>query len=155
MDVNGTASSLFRSQKGVKQGDPISPFLFIMVVEVLSVMIKRTSHMNLILGFKSAADASAIHHLEFVDNLIVFLDDQVEEIQNLKNILLSFELVSGLKVNFKKSAIVAVGNAVNIEANAIIFGCPITTLPMKYLGIPLGSKSKSVEVWDVIIQRFQ
>ncbi|XP_026420434.1 uncharacterized protein LOC113316481 [Papaver somniferum] len=111
-----------------------------MVVEMLFVMIKRAANMNLISGFKPATDANAIHHLQFADDLIVFLDDK---------------LVSGMKVNFRKSVIVAVGEAVNAEASALLFGCPLATFPMKHLGIPLGSKSKPVGVWDVIIQKFQ
>lgn len=69
--------------------------------------------------------------------------------------LLDFELISGLKVNFRKSAVVDVGNAENVAESASIFGCLIAYFTMKYLGIPLRSKSKSVGVWDVIIQRFQ
>lgn len=85
----------------------------------------------------------------------MFLYDNCEQVKNLKKIVLGFELVFGLKVNFKKSAFVPVGNAVNVVESATIFGYQLTSLPMKYLRIPLGSKSKIVGVWDVIIQKFQ
>lgn len=49
----------------------------------------------------------------------------------------------------------AVGIAENVADSATIFGCSMASFPMKYLGIPLGSKSKSVGVWDVILQNFQ
>ncbi|XP_026410319.1 uncharacterized protein LOC113305513 [Papaver somniferum] len=156
MAINGAASNLFISTKGLKQGDPMSPFLFILVVEVLSLMMKRVASLNLIYGFKPSAEADfEINHLQFADDLIVFLDDNCEQVNNLKNVLLGFELVSGLKVNFQKSALVPVGDAVNASDGAVIFGCSITSFPMKYLGIPLGSKSKAVGVWDTILQNFE
>ncbi|XP_026443136.1 uncharacterized protein LOC113343016 [Papaver somniferum] len=155
MAINGTASYLFRSTKGVKQGDHMSLFLFILVVEVLSLMIKRVASMNLLAGFKPSSEAFEINHLQFADDLIMFLDDDCEQVHNLKNVLLGLELVSGLKFNFQKSALVPVGEAVNAVDGATIFGCPITSFPMKYLGIPLGSKSKAVGVWDVILQNFE
>ncbi|XP_026378204.1 uncharacterized protein LOC113272606 [Papaver somniferum] len=116
MAINGTASNMFISTKGLKQGDPMYPFLFILIVEVLSVMIKRAASLNLISGFKPSSEAFEINHLQFANDLIVFLDDNTEQVNNLKNILLDFELVSG---------------------------------------ISLGSKSKAVGVWDVILQNFQ
>ncbi|XP_026410778.1 uncharacterized protein LOC113306003 [Papaver somniferum] len=92
--------TMVRSGKGVKQGDPISPFIFIMVVEVLSLLIKRAASMGLIGGFKPIYNESSctINHLQFADDLVVFLDDDVEQILNLKRILLAFDLISGLKL---------------------------------------------------------
>ncbi|XP_026396803.1 uncharacterized protein LOC113291493 [Papaver somniferum] len=129
MTINGSASQLFRSGKGVKQGDPISPFLFIMVVEVLSLLIKRVASMNLIDGFKPIYNDSActINHFQFTDDIVVLLNDEVDQVLNLKNILLSFELISGLKVNFRKSAIVVVGNAQNAVECAASFCCSLTS----------------------------
>ncbi|XP_026451759.1 uncharacterized protein LOC113352105 [Papaver somniferum] len=128
-----------------------------MVVDILSLMIKRAASLNLIEGFKKVYNGNActINHLQFADELIVFSNDEVEQVQNLKGILLAFKLVSGLKVNFRKSAIVAVGDAQNAVECASCFGYNLTTFTMKYLGIPLSSRSKAVGDWDVIIQRFQ
>ncbi|XP_026410662.1 uncharacterized protein LOC113305885 [Papaver somniferum] len=128
MAINGTSSSMFRSTKGLKQGDPMSPFVFILVVEVLSVMINRVASLNLISGFKLSSEAFEINHLQFADDLIIFLDDKCT---------------------------LPIGNVVNTMEAEIIFGCQISAFPMKYLGIPLGSKSKAVGVWDVILQNFQ
>ncbi|XP_026459750.1 uncharacterized protein LOC113360456 [Papaver somniferum] len=139
MAINGAASSLFRSTKGINKGVPISPFLFILIAEILSMMIKKAASLNLISGFKPSSDSFEINHLQFADDLIVFLDD-------------SF---SGLKVNFQKSALVPVGDAENAVDVAVIFGCQVTSFLMKFLGIPLGSKSKEVGFWDVILQNFK
>lgn len=85
----------------------------------------------------------------------MFLDDSEEQVTKLKNVLLAFELVSGLKVNYKKSALVAVGNSLHADSSALIFGCSRDQFPLNYLGIPLGTKSKSVTIWEVILQNFR
>lgn len=125
--INGEATSCFKSQKGIRQGDPISPFLFIMVVEILSLMIKKTPAGGLITGFQVAKNGTVINHLQFADDLVVFLDDCEEEFLNLKNILFAFELVAGLKVNFLKGAIFGIGDSHNGANCASTFGCQLTT----------------------------
>lgn len=146
---------MFKSQKGIRQGDPISPFLFIIVVEILSLIIKRTATNGLISGFQVAEGGTIINHLQFADDLVVFLDDSEEKVNNLKNILFAFELVAGLKVNFRKSAIVGIGDGNNGALCADAFGCQLSRFPINYLGIPLGSKSKCKSIWDVVIQKCQ
>lgn len=151
--INGEATSMFRSQKGIRKGDPISPFIFIMVVEILSVMIKKGAAEGLISGFQVVEGGTTIYHFQFADDLVVFLDDTEEQVNNLKNILFAFELVAGLKVNFRKSAIVGIGDGNNGVLCATAFGCQLTSFPMNYLGIPLGSKSKCEAIWEVVIQK--
>ncbi|XP_026390935.1 uncharacterized protein LOC113286568 [Papaver somniferum] len=112
-----------RNQKGIRQGDPISPFIFIIVDELLSKMIGKAASDGLISGFQ--------------------------------NILFAFQLVTGLSVNFRKSAVVGIGDDNNAAYCASIFGCQIAEFPINYLGIPLGSKSKNKAVLDVLIARFQ
>ncbi|XP_026380197.1 uncharacterized protein LOC113274957 [Papaver somniferum] len=118
-------------------------------------MIKKFAADGLIIGFKVTPNGAMITHLQFADDLLVFLKDEEEQIHNLKHILLAFEIISGLKVNFRKSSIVGLGQLHNAEVCAKIFGCNTSLLPMNYLGIPLGSKSKSKIVWNEILQKFQ
>ncbi|XP_026450966.1 uncharacterized protein LOC113351131 [Papaver somniferum] len=155
ISLNGSCSEFLRSSKGVIQGNPLSPFLFILVVEVHSFMIQKSVELNLIQGFKSFANGDTINHLQFADDLIMFLDDSEEQVTTLKNLLIAYEMVSGLKVNFKKSSLVAIGNAQFANSCALSFGCPVVQFSLNYLGIPIGSKSKSVTVWEVILQKFQ
>ncbi|XP_026410627.1 uncharacterized protein LOC113305846 [Papaver somniferum] len=152
--LNGEATSLFKTQKGMRQGDPISPFLFIIVAEILSLMIKRAASSGLISGFKVSPNGTAVQHLQFADGLIVFLDDTPDQVSNLKNIIFSFELISGLKVNFRKSTIVGIGTDHNGADCARIFGCSLSQWPLNYLGIPLGCNSKCKAMWEIIVQKF-
>ncbi|XP_026417376.1 uncharacterized protein LOC113312857 [Papaver somniferum] len=126
-----------------------------MIDEVLSLMIKKAASMDLIAGFKPAPQGTVINHLQFADDLIVFIDDNTEQISNLKNILFAFELIYVLRVNFKKSVVLPVGETQNARACADLFGCSCISFPVNYLGISLDSKSKASSVWETILQKFQ
>ncbi|XP_026409864.1 uncharacterized protein LOC113304960 [Papaver somniferum] len=123
--IKGEANKMFRNQKGINQGDPIFAFLFILVPEVLSLMFKSSANQGLISGF-TAEQGPAITQLHFADDFIVFLYDNETQVQNLKNLLIAFETIYGLKVNFKKSTIVGLGQFHNGDACAEIFGCSCT-----------------------------
>ena len=76
--------------------------------------------------------------LQYADDNIMFLDNDLEKARNLKCILLCFEMMSGMRINYDKSEIVPL----NLDDQDTLeisdsFGCPAGTFPIKYLGIPL------------------
>ncbi|KAF5458832.1 hypothetical protein F2P56_022833, partial [Juglans regia] len=66
-----------------------------------------------------------------------------------------FAAVSGLSINLVKSELVPVGVVPDVEILATTLGCKITSLPMKYLGLPLGASFKSVRIWNDVIERVE
>ncbi|XP_062164997.1 uncharacterized protein LOC133871585 [Alnus glutinosa] len=90
-------------------------------------------------------EAMIVSHLLFADDTLIFCDPNVEQFQDLRCLLLCFEAVWGLKINLSKSEIVLVGDVGDVEELASILGCGVASLPIKYLGLPLGAKYK-VEV---------
>ncbi|XP_035544681.1 uncharacterized protein LOC118348042 [Juglans regia] len=76
-------------------------------------------------------------------------------IQSLKAILLCFEAVSGLKINLAKTEMVAVGEVRNIRGLANILGCGVVSLPLKYLGLPLGASFKAKTIWEGVLEKFE
>ena len=70
-------------------------------------------------------------------------------------LLLCFETVIGLKVNALKSEMVPIGEVPNVHVLAEILGCRIGSLPMTYLGMPLGASHKSPTVWNPILERIE
>jgi hypothetical protein len=58
-----------------------------------------------------------------------------------------------LKVNLTKSEIVPIGEVENVDRLASIFGCRVASLPMKYLGLPLGTPYKSTTIWNDIVEK--
>jgi hypothetical protein len=83
-----------------------------------------------------------ISHLLFVDDSLVFCGAIPDHLRNLRALFLSYEVVSGLKINLAKSELVLVGNVYNLDGLAGILGCRVSSLPLKYLGLLLGASYK-------------
>ena len=73
--------------------------------------------------------------------------------QAIDDLLICFELVSGLKVNLAKSFLVPVGEVSNVGALAKVFGCEVGTLPIPYLGLPLGTRFKDKASWNGLVEK--
>ena len=70
-------------------------------------------------------------------------------------ILIWFEVISGLKINLGKLELVPVGMVDNLDLLLIVLGCKQGTLPMKYLGLPLGAKLKDKAIWNPILEKIE
>jgi hypothetical protein len=70
--INGSPYGLFCQERGLRQGDPLSPFLFILGTKVISRLLFRLESQDLLKGIKIAKNCSPISHLLFADNLILF-----------------------------------------------------------------------------------
>ena len=148
----------FGSTRGLRQGDPLSAMLFLVMMEVLSKMLKRIEGAGLISGFKADGswdEGECVSHLLFADDTILFCDANVEQILHVRMLLLCFQAVTGLKVNVLKSEMVPIGEVNNVHALAEILGSRIGTLPMTYLGMPLGASHKSPTIWNPILERIE
>ena len=73
----------------------------------------------------------------------------------MRAILARFEEVSGLRINLGKSELVPVGGVPNLEVLVGLLGCGQSSLPLKYLGLPLGAKFKDLSVWNPILERIE
>ncbi|RVW99807.1 LINE-1 retrotransposable element ORF2 protein [Vitis vinifera] len=101
--VNGNAKGWVKASKGLRQGDPLSPFLFTIVANMLSRMLLKAEERSLLEGFRVGRNRCRVSHLQFADDTILFANSCTEELQTLKSLLLVFGQVSGLKVNLDKS----------------------------------------------------
>ena len=110
--VNGSPEGFFGSSRGLRQGDPLSPLLFLLIMEVLSRILKKTKENNLIRGFQVGIVNSVgvqISHLLFADDTILFCDASRDQVLSIRLALSCFQAFTGLKVNVGKSEIVPVG----------------------------------------------
>ena len=104
--VNGVPTGFFSSTKGLRQGNPLSPYLFVMGMEVLDVLIRRAVEGGFLLGGSIRGGSRStlnISHLLFVDDTIVLCEASKEHLTHLSWILLWFEAASGLRINLAKS----------------------------------------------------
>jgi hypothetical protein len=96
-----------------------------------------------------------VSHSLFADDILIFCEARPEQICYVRLILLCFEAVSGLKGNLGKSEMVAVGEVGNIGSLAECLGCRVASLPMKYLGLPLGAAYKATSMWNGVTEQLE
>ncbi|KAJ9671310.1 hypothetical protein PVL29_025144 [Vitis rotundifolia] len=143
--VNGNAKGWVKASRGLRQGDPLSPFLFTLVADVLSRFLLRAEERNMLEGFRVGRNRTRVSHLQFADDTIFFSNSREEELQTLKCLLLVFGHISGLKVNLDKSNIYGI----NLDQNhlyrlAEMLDCKVSNWPILYLGLPLGGNPKAI-----------
>jgi hypothetical protein len=139
--VNGVPSGFFQSSRGIRQGDLLSPLLFVVVIEALSRMLNASMLQGLLSGFSvgfMGNETLVVNHLLFAGDTLIFCGAQAELVRNLRCTFLCFEAVSGLRINLGKSELVPIGEVEDVESLAHILGCRIGSLPMTYLGMSLG-----------------
>ncbi|XP_071688191.1 uncharacterized protein [Rutidosis leptorrhynchoides] len=153
--VNGSPTDEFALRRGIRQGDPLSPYLFIIVAEGLNAMIKQALQVNLIKGIEVGKDRVIISHLQYADDTTIFGEWNRKNISNVFKVLKCFEIFSGLKVNVSKSCLFGVGVSSNmVEAMASRFRCQVGVFPFMYLGLPIGCKMKNIKEWEPYIDKF-
>ncbi|XP_071729377.1 uncharacterized protein [Rutidosis leptorrhynchoides] len=136
--VNGSPTDEFRLHRGIKQGDPLSPYLFIIVAEGLNPLIKQALRANLLKGIEVGKDKIIVSHLQYADDTILFREWSKRNVRNVLNVLNCFEIFSELKVTVAKSCLYGFGVQNNIvEEVAKIHGCQNGCLPFFYLGLPM------------------
>jgi hypothetical protein len=102
--INGSPSEEINIKRGLKQGDPLAPFLFLLVAEGLGGVMKRAVELNSFRGFRVGRSEVVISHLQYVDDTICVGEASINNLWSLKTILRGFEMSSGLKVNYWKSS---------------------------------------------------
>jgi hypothetical protein len=93
--LNGTKSSSIKPSRGLRQGDPLSPYLFIMCADVLARMINREVLRGAINGIKVSSGADAISKLLYADNVILFCGAKTSEVEALMQCIEKYCLWSG------------------------------------------------------------
>jgi len=156
--VNGTPFGFFSSSRALRQGDPLSPLLFVIVMEALSKLFSITIQRGFLSGFSVGTGSNGminISHMLFTDNTLVFCRANPDHLLYLRMLLLSFEAVSSLKINLDKSVLVSVGHVDNMDDLAGILGCGVSSLPLKYLGLPLGAPFKAKSSLDEVVGKIE
>jgi hypothetical protein len=154
--VNDGIGHYFQTLKGLRQGDPLSPMLFNIVVDMLAVLIARAKEDGQVGGLIPHLVEGGVSILQYADDTILFLEHDLDKAINMKLILSFFEQLSGLKINFHKSELFCFGKAKDYQEDyKDIFGCTIGALPFKYLGIPIHFRKLTIKEWKIIEDRFE
>ncbi|GMI72472.1 hypothetical protein HRI_000916500 [Hibiscus trionum] len=156
--VNGAPTDAFSISRGLRQGCSLSPLLFNLIGEALSLMLSKAVDKGLFsgLGVGCGDHCTFVSHLQFADDLLIFCEAAAEQVKNVKRVLRVFELASGLKINLSKSKIFGL----NVDSSSLIawansVGCSIGQFPSSYLGLPLGVNRNSPALWAPVINKFE
>lgn len=134
--LNGVPKKWIQCRRGLRQGDPLSPYLFIMVADLLQQMIGRAFALGQLCH--PLVDDLLCPVLQYADDTLIVLKAVPAHIMHLKSILDSFASFSGLHINFDKSTFVPIGLSQPEACHmASILGCPVASFPQTYLGLPL------------------
>ncbi|CAN0905660.1 LINE-1 retrotransposable element ORF2 protein [Linum grandiflorum] len=135
--LNGTLCGYFSARKGLRQGDPISPYLFVICMEVLSCLFAASARAK-IYSMHPQCQGTQLTHLGFADDLIVFTKATTSGVASVVSILNEFKQLSGLHFNPEKSEIYVAGLPENTAKQlACESGFALGQLPFRYLGVPL------------------
>jgi len=135
----------------------LSPLLFNLAVDALDhILEKAKKNSGLIKGLVPHLVSGGITHLQYTDDTIILVNNDRESIKNLKFLLYCFEWMSGLKINYHKSEMIAFGmseeRAQDI-ANAL--NCKIGQMPLKYLGFPISAKNLGVSAFKPMVDKMR
>ena len=141
--VNGSPSKEFFPKKRLRQGDPLTPFLFLIAAEGLTGVSRMAIERKMIDSLEIGKEKVKVNMLQYADDTVFFCEANVKSIFNIKAALNCFELASGLKVNFMKSKLGGVGvKKISIQRFATILNCEVMTIPFVYLGLLIGGCHK-------------
>nr|XP_016466901.1 PREDICTED: uncharacterized protein LOC107789578 [Nicotiana tabacum] len=153
--INGQDHGFFKSSRGVKQGDPISPTLFILVAEALSRGLNAL-HTNLYFcGFGMPKWSPKINHLAYVDDMIIFSSSDETSLMLIMQVMNAYEAASGQLVNKTKSA-VYLHHLTHMEViNKVerITDIHRNDFPIIYLGCPIFYARRKLEYYQPLITK--
>ena len=143
--INGELKGYISPSRGLKQGDPLSPYLLLLSTKGLSSLARKDVETKHLHGILSCKNGVCISHLLFADNSFIFCQATMEEGQHLLNILGRYEAASRQAINRHKTSIFFSRNtrdSVKAELQAL-FGGRIMEDCEPYLGLPMtGGRSK-------------
>ncbi|KAL1198665.1 putative ribonuclease H protein [Cardamine amara subsp. amara] len=134
--VNGDLCGFFKGGRGLRQGCPLSPFLFVMAMEVLGEMLQRRFQSGNI-GMHPLGHNPLITHLAFADDILIFFDGAASSLQGISETLQDFQLLSGLGMNRNKTTLFYAGLNLQESESLTDFGFRHGSMPFRYLGLPL------------------
>jgi hypothetical protein len=154
--INGETSDFFKNERRLRQGCPLLPLLFILVMESLSILLKKRQEMGELIGVK-VSRVVKILHLIFVDDVLIMTKASIEEWQLIKIILDQFCSASGLQINIRKSTFHHSGlEVVDLASLKDLFSFNFSDLTtgFKYLGYFIKAQKSTFKDWRWLLKKF-
>ncbi|WRX25598.1 Reverse transcriptase domain - like 10 [Theobroma cacao] len=154
--INGGAVGYFKSERGLRQGDSISPLLFILATEYLSRGLNALFAQYPSLHYASDCSMS-VSHLAFADDILIFTNGAKSSLQKILKFLQEYEEISGQRINHSKNCFITHRNVANSGKQIIsqVTGFIHKCLPITYLGVPLYKGPKKVILFDELVEKIR
>ena len=142
--LSGVPGKHFVCKTGVRQGDPLSPLLFVIVVDLLQLVVNEMCSRN-ILSLPIPTNSNDYPIVQYVDDTLIVLPAIDEQLVAFKEMLVTFAESTGLRVNFSKSSLIPL-NMYDEEGARVasLLVCDVGTMPFTYLGLPLGTSRPTI-----------
>lgn len=150
--LNGNSSGYFRSSKGLRQGDPLSPYLFLLAMEVFSSLLKSRYEQGYI-RFHPKTSCISLTHLMFADDVMIFFDGSEASLHGINEALDDFASWSGLQMNRDKTHLFHAGLLPLHSAAIARHGFPVAALPIRYLGLPLMHRKLKISEYHPLLDQ--
>ena len=136
--VNGEPKGLIKPSRGLHQGDPLSPYLFIFCVEGLNALLRQAAATDDIHRFSLCRNGPKLTHLFFADNCLIFCRSTLEECAKIQELLAVYEAVSGQMINREKTNLFFSKNTDAQAQEAIKVALNVSAIQHyeKYMGLP-------------------
>ncbi|GJU23302.1 RNA-directed DNA polymerase, eukaryota, reverse transcriptase zinc-binding domain protein [Tanacetum coccineum] len=150
--VNGSPTEEFQFHKGLKQGDPLSPFLFILVMETLHISFQRIVDAGMFKGIMLSPSLQ-LSHLFYADDVIFMGQWNESNLDTIVQVLECFHRASGLRLNMSKSKLMGIYvDADKVAQAARKIGCVTLKTPFTYLGSKVGGHMSRIQSWNETIE---
>ncbi|XP_013728385.1 uncharacterized protein LOC106432094 [Brassica napus] len=155
--INGAAQGRVVPTRGIRQGDPLSPYLFILCTEVLSGLCKKAQSQGEVVGIKVSRNSPAINHLLFADDTMFFHRTDSRSCTALLSILKKYEGASGQCINLEKSSITFGAKTLGEDKRRIreLFHIENEGGIGKYLGLPEHFGRKKRNIFAALVDRMR
>ena len=155
--INGEKLDPFLPSRGIRQGDPLSSYIFILCMEYLAELINTEISLGNWSGIKTSRDRPSFSHLFFTNDFILFAKVTKKNYLAINKVLETFCTIWGQKVNYGKSKLFF--STHTSEANATMakreLGMECTNDFGKYLGVPIISDGRNKKAFSLIVKKIR
>ena len=134
VNINGELAGFFSSSRGIRQGDPLSPYLFVIAMDALAMILQKNISVADTFSYHWRCEATSTTHICFADDLILFCGGSLHAANIIKHSLDTFFSCYGMEANSSKSVVLVAGDNASFREKVIaLFGYSLGSLPIKHL----------------------
>jgi hypothetical protein len=150
ISVNGSLGAKICHARGLRQGDPLSPQLFALAMEAITLMVCRAAEAGLLSTLGNCTQLQRVSI--YTDDVVLFVKPSIQDLVTVKELLEVFGAASGLIINYNKTSATLIRGAIDdSERVASLLHCTISTFPIKYLGLQLSLGPLTRAQWQPVL----